>query len=138
MELMDPTLRMVLGVSMRWVHITSVVVLIGAAYYVRRTRSVFAPQFRTTIYAGVAAVFISGLYNFLTKPSYPPGYHMWFGIKFLLALHVLAALVLAARREVAAERLQRPLRILLISATVVIAISAYLRWISLVPAVPLP
>ncbi len=135
---MDPTLRMALGVFMRWTHITSVVVLIGAAYYVRRTRSAFAPQFRTTIYAGVVAILVSGFYNFFTKSSYPPGYQMWFGIKFLLALHVLAALVLAARREVASEKLERSLRILLISATVVIAISAYLRWISLSPVVRLP
>jgi hypothetical protein len=85
---------------MRWVHITSVIVLVGAAYYVRRTRSAFAPEFRSTIYIAVAAAFLSGLYNFLTKASYPPGYHMWFGIKFLLGLHVLAALVLAARRDV--------------------------------------
>ena len=38
------------------------------------------------------------LYNFLTKKSYPPGYHMWFGIKFLLALHVLSMLILLTRR----------------------------------------
>ena len=123
---------------MRWVHIMSVIVLIGSAYYVRRTRSTFSPAFRSTIYLGVAAAFLSGLYNFLTKASYPPHYHMWFGIKFLLALHVLAALVLAARREVPAEKLQRSLRILLISATAVILISNYLRWISLSPVVKLP
>ena len=135
---MDPTLRMVLGVLMRWVHITSVVVLIGSAYYVRRTRSAFAPSFRTTVYWGVGAAFVSGLYNFLTKASYPPQYHIWFGIKFLLALHVFAALVLAVKREAPNEKLERSLRILLISATAVILISNYLRWISLSPVVQLP
>jgi hypothetical protein len=135
---MDPTLQTVLAVLMRWTHITSVVILIGSAYYVHRTGSAFAPGFRTTVYAGVAAVFLSGLYNFLTKASYPPHYHMWFGIKFLLALHVLSALVLAARRAVPSEKLQRSLRILLISATAIIVISNYLRWISLSPVVKLP
>lgn len=135
---MDPTIVAFLAVFMRWVHITSVVILIGSAYYVHRTGSAFAVGFRSTVYVGVAAVFLSGLYNFLTKPSYPPHYHLWFGIKFLLAMHVLAALVLAARREVPSEKLQRSLRILLLSATGVIVISNYLRWISLSPVVKLP
>ncbi len=129
---------MTLGVLMRWVHIMSVVILIGSAYYVRRTRTAFAPNFRTTVYAGVAGVFISGLYNFLTKASYPPHYHMWFGIKVLLALHVMVALLLAVGHQTPSEKLERSLRILLISATAVIAISNYLRWISLSPVVKLP
>lgn len=135
---MDPTLRMILGVAMRWVHITSVILLVGSAYYVRRTRSTFAPSFRTTVYWGVGAAFVSGLYNFLTKASYPPHYHMWFGIKFLLGLHVLAALVLCAQRDSASDKLERSLRIALFSATAVILISNYLRWISLSPVVQLP
>lgn len=131
---MDPNVAMILALLMRWVHITSVIVLVGAAYYVRRTRSAFAPEFRTTIYVAVAAAFISGLYNFLTKGSYPPGYHMWFGIKFLLGLHVLAALALAARRDVADAKLERSVRILMLSATLVILISGYLRWLTMNPA----
>ncbi len=99
----------------------------------RRARLAFAENFQSTIYWSVGGVFISGLYNFLTKPSYPPHYHMWFGIKFLLALHVMAALVLAVRRQVPTEKLERSLRITLISATAVILISNYLRWISLSP-----
>jgi hypothetical protein len=63
---------------------------------------------------------------------------MWFGIKFLLALHVLTALVMAAKRDVPSDRLERSLRILLISATATIAISGYLRWITLNPGVGLP
>lgn len=128
---MDPNLSMILALLMRWVHITCVIVLVGAAYYVRRTRSSFAPDFRSTIYAAVAGAFVSGLYNFLTKDSYPPGYHMWFGIKFLLGLHVLAALALAAKREVPAAKLERSLRLLMISATLVILMSGYLRWLTM-------
>jgi hypothetical protein len=123
---------------MRWVHITSVVILVGSAYYVRRTRSGFAPEFRSTVIAAVVAAIVSGLYNFLTKSGYPAGYHMWFGIKFLLALHVLAALILAARRTDAGPKLERSLRITLLSATAAILISNYLRWISINNPVKLP
>ncbi len=135
---MDPTLQAVLGVLFRWVHIMSVIVLIGSAYYVRRARLAFELNYRTTVYWAAAGIVVSGLYNFLTKASYPPRYHMWFGIKILLALHVLAALVLAVRRQVATEKLERSLRIALISATAVVLISNYLRWISLSPVVKLP
>lgn len=121
---------MILALLMRWTHILSVIVLVGSAYYVRRTRSGFAPEFRSTVYTAAALAFGSGLYNFLTKGSYPAGYHMWFGIKFLLALHVLAALVLAAKRGGAGEKLERSLRITLFSATAAILISGYLRWLT--------
>jgi hypothetical protein len=127
---MDATLQMILALLMRWTHILSVIVLVGSAYYVRRTRSGFASEFRNTVYAAAGLAFLSGLYNFLTKDAYPPGYHMWFGIKFLLALHVLAALVLAAKRGGAGEKMERSLRITLLSATAAILISGYLRWLT--------
>ncbi len=122
---------------MRWAHVTSVIVLVGSAYYVRRTRSAFDPAFRATVYLAIVVAFLSGLYNFMTKASYPPGYHMWFGIKFLLALHVFAALWMAVKRQ-ASAKLEQSLRITLISATLIILISNYLRWISLSPVVKLP
>jgi hypothetical protein len=128
---------MVLGVFMRFVHITSVVVLIGAAYYARRTRQAVSPAYRSTIYAGIVTAFLSGLYNFLTKSSYPPHYQMLFGIKFLLGMHVFAALAMCAGRA-ASEKLERSLTMLMLSATTVILISNYLRWISINPAVALP
>ncbi len=28
------------------------------------------------------------MYNYATKASYPPSYHMWMGIKLLLVLHI--------------------------------------------------
>ncbi len=138
MELMPPTLAMILGLCMRWLHITSVVLLIGAVYYALRTTRAIAPAYASTLYAGIAGVLISGLYNFFTKPSYPPHYHMWFGIKVLLALHILAALVVVARRAKRTSEQVRTLRGIMFSAAAVIAISAYLRWISLTLAVKLP
>lgn len=125
---MDPTLRMILGVLMRWVHISSVVILIGSAYYALRTTRTLAPQFRSTVYTGIAGILVSGLYNFLMKTSYPPHYHMWFGIKALFALHVIAALFLVSGRT---GDQSKSLRSLVGSAMLVVAISAYLRWISL-------
>ena len=135
---MPPTLAMVLGLCMRWLHITSVVLLIGGVYYALRTSRSLSPAFGSTIYAAIAGVLISGLYNFFTKPSYPPHYHMWFGIKILLVLHILAASILLVRRAQGTGDQSRRMRGIMISATAVIAISAYLRWISITPVVRLP
>ncbi|HZT40364.1 MAG TPA: hypothetical protein VFA28_20915 [Bryobacteraceae bacterium] len=135
---MPPTLTMILGVCMRWLHIISMALLIGAVYYALRTSRAMAPAYCSTVYAGVVGVLVSGLYNFFTKPSYPPHYHVWFGVKVLLALHIFAALIVLAQRAKRSAEQARTMRSIMLSAAAVIAISAYLRWISLSPAVKLP
>jgi hypothetical protein len=74
----------------------------------------------------------------VTKPSYPPGYHLWFGIKMLLVLHVFAVLLLLAKKGSDERKHGRWITGVLISATVIIGVSAYLRWLSLNPVVKLP
>lgn len=128
---MDPTLSMVLSVLMRWVHIITVVTLIGGVFYARLAGGKVAPAFASKIYALAAALVISGLYNFLTKASYPPHYHMWFGIKMLLVLHVLAMLILLTRTDVPESKSLRWMTSILYSGAVVIALSAILRWLTL-------
>ena len=46
----------------------------------------------------IATVLISGIYNYATKASYPPGYHMWMGIKLLFVLHIFASAILYSTR----------------------------------------
>ena len=128
---MDPTLSMVLGVLMRWVHITTVVLLIGGVFYARLAGGKLAPAFASKIYALAGALVISGLYNFLMKPSYPPHYHMWFGIKMLLALHILSMLVLLTRTGIEDSKRARWMTSILYSGAAVIALSAILRWLTL-------
>jgi len=84
----------VIGMSMRWLHIFSVVILVGAFFYTWSTRSVIASSFRMTLYLALLGILASGTYNYLTKASYPPHYHMWIGIKFLFVLHIFAVAIL--------------------------------------------
>ena len=96
---MDPTLRAALAISMRWIHIASVVALIGGFVY---ARFVLAPalaslptaerelvgsktvsSFRPLLITVLVTVIGSGMYNYLTKTSYPPTYNIWMGIKLL-------------------------------------------------------
>jgi hypothetical protein len=144
---MDPTLRAVLAVCMRWIHVTSVVTLIGGFIFARMAvapalqsmnepdRSAFGNRivanFRPLLYIVLATILGSGLYNYLTKASYPPHYHMWIGIKFLFVLHIFSVATLYPTPEAQEGKRNRWLTGMIYSALVIFAISAWLRWISM-------
>lgn len=146
---MDPSLRLVLGIAMRWLHIVSIVTILGGFVFVRFALypalneaaepggsgigPKIAAKFRAVLYTAVACALLSGFYNYLTKPSYPRGYHMWLGIKILFALHVFAASVLYALPGAADAKRSRWALGIVVSGAVIVLISAYLRWISLNP-----
>src|SRR5258705_13388473 len=110
----------VIGMSMRWLHIFSVVILVGAFFYTWSTRRVIASSFRMALYLALLGILASGTYNYLTKASYPPHYHMWIGIKFLLVLHVFAVTVLANLGVPDPAKFQRRAMGVVISAAVII------------------
>lgn len=137
-------LMTVLGVLLRWVHITSVVILIGGIAYARwalapaaaaagdkRIGAETAARYRGWILTALIGILGSGLYNFLTKEVYPPGYHMWFGIKILLVLHIFAVAFLLAKPGATDEKRARWMSGVIVSGFLVIAISSWLRWLSL-------
>ena len=144
---MDPTLSAVLGVCVRWIHIASVVTLIGGFIYARfvlapalaslpvtereQVGSKVAGSFRPLLFTVLITALGSGMYNYATKGSYPPGYHMWMGIKLLLVLHIAAASVLYSVRAGDAARRNRTALGIVISGLIVIAIADYLRYLSL-------
>lgn len=146
---MDPTVRMTLGIAMRWLHISSAIALLGGFLFARfalapainslpeSERGPFdarvASRFRGLLYTVIATALISGVYNYLTKSVFPPGYQMWIGIKFLLVLHIFAAAILYSLPNVPPAKRGRRATGVLISGFAVVLISAYLRWISLNP-----
>src|SRR5258706_15864844 len=95
---MEPTVRAVLAVCMRWIHITPIVTLIGGFIYARfplapvlatlgeseagRLSRRGVENFRPLLYTLLITALGSGLYNYFNKANYPPHYHMWFWIKF--------------------------------------------------------
>src|SRR5580658_9342348 len=144
---MDPAAGAVLGVCMRWIHIASVVTLIGGFIYARfvlapalssaapaeKSRLAAAAQsaFRPLLFTVIATVLISGIYNYATKGSYPPAYHMWMGIKLLLVLHILASAILYSVRQSNEAKRKRTELSIVISGLIVIGIADYLRYLSL-------
>ncbi|HTS76998.1 MAG TPA: hypothetical protein VMG40_12380 [Bryobacteraceae bacterium] len=115
----------IVPITMRWMHLLSITVLIGGVVYARFVAGEMDARFKPMAYVAIGAILVSGLYLFLSKPSYPPHYQIWFGIKVLLALDVFAAVVLYRNGK------QRSLTRAAIWGAVIVAIAGYLRWISL-------
>lgn len=136
-----------LHLLMRFVHITSIILFLGGLAYARSVLTPIVNQlpdsqkgpaasgaqagFRATLYTLLVLIVGSGLYNLLAGPAHTKAYHMWFGIKMLLVLHILAASILYATSpygDVAVEgKGKRRLASILISGLVVVLISNYLR-----------
>lgn len=81
-------------------------------------------------------IVLSGLYNFLSYsgPKHTSSYHMWFGIKILLVLHVLTTAILWGTSPYSGEtslgKSNRRLLSMVISGFLIVFISAYLRSLS--------
>ena len=143
---------LLLHILSRFVHISSAILLLGGAFYARQvllpilsglpSGQVDIPartaqtRFRATLWSLLVLIVLSGLYNF-TSYSGPPHtstYHMWFGIKMLLVLHILATAVLWGTSPYSGEKSigksNRRLTGMVISGFLVVLISAYLRSLS--------
>jgi hypothetical protein len=114
----------VLPLAMRWLHLASVIVLLGGLFYARFVAGDLAAKFKPIAYGAMGGILVSGLYNLLTKVSPPPLYHALFGIKVLLALHVFAVVIVYRGKR-------RLLTGAVITGALILALSAYLRWMAL-------
>ena len=144
---MDPTLAAVLGVSMRWIHIVSVVILIGGFLYARFVMApalAVLPQperevagknavagFRPLLLTVLVTALGSGVYNYASKGTYPPTYHIWMGIKLLLVLHIYVSAILYSVRDSNEAKRNRTALSITIAGLIVIGIADYLRYLSL-------
>jgi hypothetical protein len=114
-----------LPLAMRWLHIASIVVLLGGVFYARVAAGEMLASFKPVAYSAIGGILVSGLYNFLSKTHPHPHYQMWFGIKMLLVLHVFAATIVYRPGK------PRTLTGIIITGSLILMISAYLRWMSL-------
>jgi len=124
-----------LALLSRAMHIVSVVTLAGGMIFswlvlkpVGQVRHV--EKFGPAAVMAIVGLLASGLYNVLTKVAVQPGYHAVFGIKFILALHVIAMAFLSTRPGVDDTRRSRLVSSGAISSFAVIVVSAWLRTFS--------
>ncbi|SRR5579864_2235661 len=134
-----------LNVIMRWLHITSVVVLVGGVLYARlvvapAVEALAAPEqeslgdamaarFRGLLYLAVLFLLASGVYNLFLNLGRGAIYDALLGIKMLLALHVFAVGFLIVKPK--NPKRKRQLTGIMISGVIIIAISAALRQLHL-------
>jgi uncharacterized membrane protein len=128
----------------RWLHLSSVVTLIGGILYARfvmnPATSTLSPdaragldndaarRFRPLVFTAMTLLVLSGTYNFLYKNPRTVLYHALFGVKILLVLHVFAVAILASSPN--NPRRARQMFGAAISGIVIILISAYLKGIA--------
>ena len=130
------------AISLRWLHIASMTTLLGGMIFWRMVLARasedmgmaargplferISAAFRPLVFASIAGLIVSGIINFLIAGwGHSPRYHMLFGIKILLALHVFAvAIVMVQPNNPRRTRLATGA---MISGLVILVISAWLR-----------
>ncbi|MBY0373732.1 MAG: hypothetical protein K2Q23_07035 [Bryobacteraceae bacterium] len=80
-------------------------------------------------------VLSTGVQNFAARMTagVPKGWHMWAGIKILLALHIIAVNILASRDGVTQEKQTRLLKGVFFSGIAIILIAGYLGYLGYQP-----
>jgi hypothetical protein len=128
-ETMDPV--RIVRIIVRLLHISSVATLVGGTLFARvaagRLTDEIAARWRPVVFLAIAVAFTTGVYTIANSGPRGSSYHMWFGIKMLLALHVFVVSVLATRERVTPEKRQRMVTGAAIAAFTIVAISAILR-----------
>jgi len=134
-----------LNVIMRWLHISSVVVLVGGVLYARLVivpalvslptqdqetlGDAMAARYRSLLYLAMLFLLGTGIYNFVMNLGRGPLYQALLGIKLSLVLHVFAVGTLIVKPK--NVKRARQMTGLLISGLIIIAISAVLRQLHL-------
>jgi heme A synthase len=117
----------------RVAHILSAVLLLGGLFYAWNLskHNILPAQpekgFRPAVWILILVQFITGVYNLMLRMPVPKEYHMLFGVKFLLVLHVAAVSILMVKPATTPEKRARMLQGLAVSGILVIVISAALR-----------
>lgn len=119
------------AVLMRSIHLLCGILLVGPAFYSWLSETPIARGLKGAILGASAFVIISGGYNLMTKTVTPAGYHMWFGIKILFVMHILAVHFMMAIQDMPDAKKIRLAKGMAMSGTVVVVLSAILRWKSI-------
>lgn len=119
-------------VLLRWLHLFPVILIVGgalgAAFLVSGPMQSLNRGF---VLVGTIAIVGSGLTNLMLKmATLPKGYHMWFGIKFLLAIHILTMVFLMTKPDATQEKRQKWGMLALVPTVIVVGISGYLRYLT--------
>jgi len=124
-------IEVLVAVLMRAIHILCGILLVGSAFHSWLSGTPIARGLKGAILAACAFIIISGGYNLMTKTVTPPGYHIWFGIKLLFVMHILAVHFMTAIQDMPDAKKVRMSKGIALSGSVVVVLSAILRWKSI-------
>jgi len=129
-----------LTIAMRWLHITSMATLVGGMIFGRlvmtgatngispESREALGDRaamlYRPLVITAICGSLLSGIYKLLSTTGHSFTYHLLFGIKMLLVLHVYATAILVVQPK--NPRRARMMLSVIISGLLIILISAWL------------
>jgi uncharacterized membrane protein (UPF0136 family) len=124
-----------LAYLVRFLHIGSAVVLLGGIFYAwnlsksGKLSGNPADGFQPSMLISVLLLLASGLYQLMTRTGggVPKFYHMIFGIKFLLFLHIAAVCIILVKPQTTPEKRARLLTGLAFSGIGVLLLGTALR-----------
>ena len=146
---MDDSIRSLLTIFPRWVHISAMTVLVGGCVYVRHallklnsvelaglaTRkevaTLMAIAFRPWLVASCVGLLVSGVCQLSSKPSIPPYYWPPFVVKMLLVVLVFRTATRLSKLDLTEENRIRYMKRLTALGGSVVVVSVILRWLSL-------
>lgn len=119
----------VIVVLVRVVHILSVVMLLGSAFYIRFVEKGIERIPAWYVMVPVVGVLASGGYQLMEaiREHVDKGWHITFGIKMLFVLHILAVFLLQLRTSLDEAKRKRMMNGIVISGTLVVILGATLR-----------
>ena len=113
---------------MRFIHMLSGILLVGPAFYSWISETPISKKLKGPILAACGFIIISGGYTLMIKTVTPAGYHMWFGMKVLLVMHILAVHFMMAIQDMPDDKKVRMAKGIAMSSIVVVILSSILRY----------
>jgi hypothetical protein len=120
----------VLEVASRALHILSVVMLLGSAFYIRFVEEGMERIPAWYVLLPTVTILATGFYQFwltIQSGTVDKGWHITFGIKFLFVLHILAISLLQLRNQADEQKRKRWMNSIVLSGVLVVILSATLR-----------
>lgn len=139
-----------LQILSRWIHIGTVIILVGGTFFIRfvlspaaaqlqesesaKLKELILNQWKKFVHAGIGLLLISGFYNFFMAIPKHKGqglYHALLGIKILLAFVVFFFASALVGRSKAFDAMRQNARlwqlVIIALAAVIVGISGYVR-----------
>lgn len=139
--------HLIVDLISRWVHVGTAIVLLGGSIFMRfvlmpsatalsesehdKLREGIMLRWKRIVMIGITLLLITGFYNYLAGDTTLPRYHMFMGIKILLAFGVFFIASALTGRSPALEAIRRNrarwMTVLILLASAVVAVAGYLK-----------